>query len=423
MSTRSGADAARAAGARPAGRLPAGRAASLPPSDEAPPGAAHRGAVMRRLLIIVPPLYFDPSQTLVQEKYRLLSRLYSGSVLYMAHLRALRYRSCGSFELHSLYLPRLLRASSLSQNLCYAVFVLVKSLCLRARKRKFDIVIAHDPFNTGLLAFVVSRLIGARLVVDVLGNHAKSLRVASKTAGVVDRVKHYLAMRLTPLVLNRADGVKLVYTEQLEPFEPLLRIARRATFPDFTPISRFGWREGRSRYILFTGGPWFLKGVDVLIKAFQQISDAFPHYTLKIVGYTPERAYFERLAAGHPRIELHWPVPYERVVELMGECSLFVLPSRTEAMARVLLEAMASRKPVVASRVDGIPTYIRDGYNGLLVEPGDVDDLAEKMRRILADEALSRQLADNGYHYVRTHLSEEAYLAKFSAMVEDVLSR
>ena len=139
-----------------------------------------------------------------------------------------------------------------------------------------------------------------------------------------------------------------------------------------------------------------MKGVDILIKAFNKISNEFSEYTLKVVGYCDDKSYFEKISSNNKQIQLCNPVNYSEVIKLMEGCSLFILPSRTEAMGRVLLEAMASKKPIIASNVDGIPTYIKDGYNGLLFESENVDDLAEKMHTVMSDENYARQLADNG---------------------------
>lgn len=380
----------------------------------------------------MPDLYFDPTWVQVREKYLLLSRTCSGCVLSAVFRKELTHVEHGGFELRGLYLPPRLETWSALRSVCYATFVLVTGLVLSARRGPFDAVVAHDAFKTGLLALVLSRLTGAKLIIDVQGNHARAIGLDTGRVGVVGRLKHWLVMRLTPFVLNRAHGIKLLYDDQLGAFDRLFHRERCVRFHDFAPLRLFapdGEPRGDrvapvgSKYILFVGSPWFLKGVDVLIQAFRAISEEFPEYTLKVYGYTPDRPHFERLAAGHPRIELHGPVPYETVIRLMAGCVLFVLPSRTEAMGRVLLEAMASRKPVVASRVDGVPTYVRDGYNGLLVEPGDPDGLARAMRRVLGDPTLAARLAENGYRHVHSDLSEARYLAQFTGLVEAALKR
>jgi glycosyltransferase involved in cell wall biosynthesis len=102
---------------------------------------------------------------------------------------------------------------------------------------------------------------------------------------------------------------------------------------------------------------------------------------------------------------------------------MVVLPSRTEAMGRVILEAYACRKPVVASRVDGIPHYVIDGKTGLLATPGDPNDLGEKLDAVLSDPALARQLGSAGHDLVRAELTEEAFASRFNDLVAQVVER
>ena len=159
-----------------------------------------------------------------------------------------------------------------------------------------------------------------------------------------------------------------------------------------------------------------------MIKAFKKVSGEFPEYCLKIVGYCPDRNPYEQLAGANAKIRLCGPVRYEEVIKLMAECSLFILPSRTEAMGSVLLEAMASKKPIIASNVDGIPTYIKHGYNGLLFQSENVDDLAAKMRSVLKDGDFAGQLGTNAFKYVHEKLSEQCYMERFDHMVSTLFS-
>ena len=91
-------------------------------------------------------------------------------------------------------------------------------------------------------------------------------------------------------------------------------------------------------------------------------------------------------------------------------------------MGRVLLEAMAAKKPIIASNVDGIPTYIKHGYNGLLFESENVDDLAIKIKDVLNNSEYATTLAENAYAYVNLELSEEKYVEAYRDFVERVVN-
>jgi glycosyltransferase involved in cell wall biosynthesis len=219
--------------------------------------------------------------------------------------------------------------------------------------------------------------------------------------------------------------VRLLYPAQLPAFatrDP----AHTSVFHNFVAVGTIEAAPpapgAASPYILFLGYPWYLKGVDVLIRAFLRIADRFPGYTLRIVGHCPDRSEFENLRGGCDRIRFERAVPHEQAVRLMEGCSLFVLPSRTEAMGRVLLEAMAAAKPIIASAVDGIPHYIEHGRNGLLFRSEDDADLAAQMERVLADPAFARELGLRGHAHVHERLSEEQYALRFREMVDRAIA-
>ncbi len=83
---------------------------------------------------------------------------------------------------------------------------------------------------------------------------------------------------------------------------------------------------------------------------------------------------------------------------------------------------MASKKPIIAANIDGVPDLIKDGFNGLLFEKENVDDLAGKIRLLLSDKLLAQRLAQNGYEYVQEHLSEKQYITQYKKMIEKVLN-
>jgi len=295
--------------------------------------------------------------------------------------------------------------------------------------KPFQVIISPNPLITGLTAILLGKITGAKTVVEVNGNFESAFRFGYEERSrnpFQDRLKERISRLLIRFVLLRASMVKLLYSRQLKPLGIDVASSRIHTrvFLDYVPIQRFIEAEkSDGHYILLLGYPWYLKGVDILIQAFQNIADQFPDYRLKIVGWCPEgKDYFVRLADGHPRIELNDPVHYDEVVRLMCGCSVYVVASRTDACPRVLEEAMGARKPIVAADIDGVPEYIQNGYNGLLFERENIADLAEKLTTVLADQDLAEQLAKNGLEYVQRYLSEDQYLERYREMIEATIS-
>jgi len=135
------------------------------------------------------------------------------------------------------------------------------------------------------------------------------------------------------------------------------------------------------------------KRADLLVSAFARMTEPA---SLVVLGDGPDRDRVHRLCADSPareRITLAGFVEHAAVPAVLASLDVLVLPSAYEEMGSVLVEAMASGVPVVASDVGGIPEVVRDGETGLLVRPGDVAALAAALDRLVADPEVRARLA------------------------------
>jgi glycosyltransferase involved in cell wall biosynthesis len=131
---------------------------------------------------------------------------------------------------------------------------------------------------------------------------------------------------------------------------------------------------------------WLLpiKGSEVLFKAMLTVWQVHPHAELVYVGRGPLRQLLETEAARNKVSgKVHFLGWRKDIQEILPILDIFVLPSMNEGMGRVLVEAMASQKPIVASRTGGIPDLVEHGQNGLLVPPGDAQRLASAIIHLL----------------------------------------
>jgi glycosyltransferase involved in cell wall biosynthesis len=108
------------------------------------------------------------------------------------------------------------------------------------------------------------------------------------------------------------------------------------------------------------------------------------------------------------------------VAQLINAFDIFVLPSLNEGMGRVLVEAMAMGKPIVASDIGGIPDLVKDGTNGILFPPRDVHAMAEAIMKLLLDRELARKMGKEGE---RTSLNYDTgvMVKNIERLYEDVL--
>jgi len=156
----------------------------------------------------------------------------------------------------------------------------------------------------------------------------------------------------------------------------------------------------KSKMILYLGRLAKKKGIEHLIRAAPQLLKDFP--TLKIVIAGPDNGIMQSLKElacklGVERnIVFTGPLSEEEKYAAIASSEALVLPSSFEAQGLVLLEAQILGKPVVATRQGGIPYFIKNGENGILIEYGKPDQIAEALRSILTDESFARRLGENG---------------------------
>jgi len=130
------------------------------------------------------------------------------------------------------------------------------------------------------------------------------------------------------------------------------------------------------------------KGVDTLLQAFAQVQRDVPEASLVLVGdgpLLPEHRALARTLQIDQRVIFMGEVAHERVSSIFERCELFVLPSRSEPFGVVLLEAAWHNKPIVCTRVGGVPEIITDGIDGVLIEADDPRDMAGRIVALLRD--------------------------------------
>ena len=375
---------------------------------------------MKTLLFLTGGPYFWPHQKTVRLKYELLSEHFQGFIISFVSRPEWRRVAIGRFELIGRPVSGRTYGVLPLRLLLRVAFTIAVGLRLRLTGRRVDVIIASDPFVTGLLAWVLSVLTGTKFIVEVNNDFQSPANWGVRSLNLVTFLKSAYVRLVTPFVLNRAHGVRLLYPAQVAGFLGLKAPGKYACFHDFVATRLFVPDASDSRRILFVGHPWYTKGVDVLLRAFAAVSPEFPEYSLRIVGYLPEREQHRALFEGNPRIEFVGPVMPDAVMNEMHGCSLLVLPSRSEGMPRVLIEAMASGKPIIASRVGGIPHYITHGETGLLFERDDTETLAKLLRELLGDPAYRHLLGERGLRHASAHLSDVRYADGMARLIAGV---
>ena len=284
------------------------------------------------------------------------------------------------------------------------------------KENEFDIVHVHFPFAACILVLLNRRLRRKMVYTAHIGEEKTrfgldssvplALKLFSPDLYVMTRVRR-------SVVLNEPLRAKLV--EKGIAAEQLKVIPNGVTVSDFTvreaEVERVRTKYGLDRRltVLFAGTVTPRKGVEYLLRAaeFLQNDDVL---FLVVGNMNLDSDYAERMRAYAQERNLEAKftgfVPYEDLKALYVACDVFVLPSLEEGFGVVLTEALAAGKPVVGTNVGGIPTQVRDGWNGYLVEPANAQQLAEKLRFLLdhpeARERMgrnSRKLAEEEFEW------------------------
>jgi glycosyltransferase involved in cell wall biosynthesis len=181
----------------------------------------------------------------------------------------------------------------------------------------------------------------------------------------------------------RADRIRVIgaYTESLVRATGYRGpIDAFATFRDFTPFLEPPLANTGDRLVAFLGGSAPVKGLDVLLRAWPTVASSVPGARLEVAGrgVTPD-------VEDNLGVLRRGPLGVDAVRDLLDRASIVVMPSRSEGMGRLALEAHGRARPVVASAVGGLPEVVEDGETGVLVPPDDPDPLAEAIVTLLED--------------------------------------
>jgi glycosyltransferase involved in cell wall biosynthesis len=187
--------------------------------------------------------------------------------------------------------------------------------------------------------------------------------------------------------------------------------------------------EGRAPRIVFVGGfqPWH--GLDILVESFARVHSAMPEARLLLVGDGRARTTVDRAITAHglgDAVKITGFVPQDQIPRWLSAADIAVLPyprlPKELWFSRLkLYEYMASGKAIVASRAGQIAEVIKDGYNGVLTPPGDVDALADALLDLLQDPERRRRLGLQARKQAEKQHSWDQYVRRLETIYRQLL--
>jgi glycosyltransferase involved in cell wall biosynthesis len=280
--------------------------------------------------------------------------------------------------------------------------------------------------KAGLLGRLAAKIAGVPQIVHTPHGHVFYGHfgpIASKVFLWIEKI----FSRFTDRIVALTDGEKNDY-EKLSvcPSEKLLKIHSGVDVAQYMKPNGNMVEKKRSlgldqneAVIGFVGWLLPIKGPVYLIKAMEYVWPEHPEASLVFVGKghldVDLRAQALRMNANGRVKFLGWR---EDINEIMPILDMLVLPSLNEGMGRVLVEAMAAGKPVVASNVGGIPDLVRHGETGYLVPPADEKALADSIKKLLDDPGNAWEMGQQGKKHCQ-QFSLEAMIEKLDDLYSD----
>jgi len=367
----------------------------------------------RRVLFVSRTRYRLPLEGSLRRKWQLLGEEFDVRVLATA--ADARDADNGTFRLVGTHRPQMAGPE----------FYLALPFRIARELREFrpHVVVAQSPYESACV-LAARRLVGSetRLVLEVHGDWRTATRLyGSPLRRLVEPVSRAVARH----AIRHADAVRT-----LSPFTTRLvrevGVEPTATFTAYVDLTAFSSRPRaplpEDQAALFVGVLERYKDVATLVAAWRSVARRVPEARLHVIGRGRERAVVEALVHELPE-QVTWEeqVPAEAVARALDTAVVLLLPSRSEGLPRIVMEAFARGRPVVGSRAGGIPDIVEDGVNGLLVEPQDPEALAAAVARVLTDRGLAERLAAGAERSAERWLqSPIEYTAQLRSLVDEL---
>lgn len=291
------------------------------------------------------------------------------------------------------------------------------------RDRAGDVLLCHG-YKANLVGRLAARQVGLPAVAVSRGWTGESLKV---------RLYEWLDRRHLPLMdrvvcVSAGQAAKVRRAGVRDDRVAVIRnAARPEAFADPDPaarhdlLSQFPGDSGVSRVVVAAGRLSPEKGFDVLVDAARPILDRDPRCGVVVFGEGGERQRLERRVAALG-LGGRFVLPGFRhdLDRLLPWADVLAVPSHTEGLPNVVLEAAAAGVPVVATAVGGTPEAVLDGETGHLVPPADPTTLAERLTALLVDTGARRRMGDAAQSFVRDQFSFAAQADAYLALAQEL---
>jgi len=311
-------------------------------------------------------------------------------------------------------LRRQVDRSSVIEMLAFMVSALIHARPI-ARRTRAEAAITFFGLPCGPVGYLLRKTMGIPYIVslrggDVPGYMPASLSLYHRTTSFLSRI----VWRSALAVIANSSGL----AELAGKFAKDLTIGIIPNGVDTELFHPPAMRQGGGIVSIMTVGRLHhQKGNDILLQAFAALNEADrKDCRLVIVGDGPAKPQLQDMATAlgiAEKVDFRGWIDHSQLPDLYRQADIFAFPSREEGMPNVVLEAMASGLPVVASGISGIPLAVEDGRTGRLVPEKEPEKLLAALLELLEDPGQARAMGEAGRRKAETELTWDAVTARY----------
>jgi glycosyltransferase involved in cell wall biosynthesis len=285
--------------------------------------------------------------------------------------------------------PKIICVPSLSNNIVIRNFIFslfaIPYLISILRKEKPDIMHIHFGF-TNQFYFIFSRLFSIPLIFTLHGCYGSKY------------FDFKLLRKITKFSLSKAKKIIAVSRRTYLGLKEMKLEDKSIIIPNGVDINFFKPSKNvKNNTIAFFGRLHPQKGVEYLLEAFKKVQKKNKKVKLMIVGTGPLEKKLKNIAKKENlNCKFFGHVSDKKLVQIVSSSYMVVFPSLWEGMPLAILEALAMGRPVIASKVSGIEDVIKNGKNGILIEPKKPSQLANKILFLLENKKIAERLGNEG---------------------------
>ncbi|MFC1848266.1 glycosyltransferase family 4 protein [Chloroflexota bacterium] len=346
----------------------------------------------------------------------ILDRKYSADDLSQEQVDGVDIARLNAWQVPFGRVPKIIRFVMAEFNA--VLFALAVSRYLKINSSSIDVIHLHLT-SIGLIVGVLNRRLRSKMFYTC---HLSQWALSPTKIGISERIHLFL----DSLVMKWVSKVIALNNAARESFiiRGKVSAAKIVVLPNGVDTGLFSqgtetYEATRRKYglegkttVLFVGRLAKIKGIEHLIRAADIIVNRYDCRDIQFIlagSYAyegvddpvniDEMTGYIRQNHLEKSIVFTGSLPLEEIRVLYAACDIFVLPSLAEGDPLVTLEAMASGKPIIGTRVGGIPNQIRDGWNGFLIEPGNEKEIADRIKYLLDNPQEIEKMGTNSRRY------------------------